>query len=58
MLLLLMNIYKFYVKKLGTKKIVKVIREQRRKEREETKKRNVVDFHTVVDIIAQRLVHK
>jgi hypothetical protein len=53
-----MNIYKFYVKKLGTKKIVKVIREQRRKEREETKKRNVVDFHTVVDIIAQRLVHK
>ncbi len=58
MLLLLMNIYKFYVKKLGTKKIVKVIREQRRKEREETKKRSAVDFHTVVDIIAQRLVHK
>jgi hypothetical protein len=53
-----MNIYKFYVKKLRTKKIVKVIREQRRKEREETKKRSAVDFHTVVDIIAQRLVHK
>jgi hypothetical protein len=48
MLLLLINIYKFYVKNLWTKKI-EVIREQRKKER---------DSHRVVNKVAQRLVEK
>jgi hypothetical protein len=57
MLLLLINIYKFYVKILWTKKI-EVIREQRKKEREETKKRCAADSHSVVNKVAQRLVEK
>jgi hypothetical protein len=41
----------------GPKKI-EVIREQRKKEREETKKRCATDSHSVVDKVVQRLVEK
>jgi hypothetical protein len=40
------------------KKIVEVIREQRIKEREETKKRRAINSHNVIDKIVQRLVQK
>jgi hypothetical protein len=40
------------------KKIAKLIREQRRQEREETKKRHVVDSHNATDIASQRQVEK
>jgi hypothetical protein len=44
--------------KATDKEKVKVIREQRGKEREETKKRCAIDSQNVVDITTQRLVEK
>jgi hypothetical protein len=58
MLLLLINIYKFYVKKLWIIKTIEVIREQRKKEREEAKKTCATYSHSVVDRVLQRLVEK
>jgi hypothetical protein len=40
------------------KKSMEVIRKQRRKEREETKKMRVPDSHNPTDRIVQRLVEK
>jgi hypothetical protein len=40
------------------KEATKVIREQRKKERKETKKRHATNSHSVVDIVAQRLIEK
>lgn len=40
------------------KEVAKIIREQTKKEREETKKRHTINSHNVVDRIAQRLIEK
>jgi hypothetical protein len=44
--------------KIMDKEITKIIREQRIKEREETKKRHATDSQNAVDIPTQRLVEK
>jgi hypothetical protein len=40
------------------KEVAKIIKEQTKKEREETKKRHATNSHNVVDRIAQRLIEK
>jgi len=40
------------------KEATKVIKEQRKKERKETKKRHATNSHSVIDIVAQRLIEK
>jgi hypothetical protein len=40
------------------KKVAEIIREQRKKEREQTKKMHTTNSHSVVDRVAQRLIEK